>query len=371
MSKIIKDNIALVFIIFTTIIFYAFGDMGFAHLERHFILPFFLFVWLFGIMLWSSFLVVHHADALALKLGEPFGTLILTLSVISIEVILISAIMLTGVHNPTLGRDMMFSVLMIALNGLVGLSLLLGGIRHLEQRFNLQGANTFFIVLVPLAVISLIIPSYTRTTLEATFSTAQNIFLILISAALYGSFLLIQTLRHREYFMAPKIEQDEIEKTYKQPHTQNPRSALYHTFFLFIYMIPIVLLSKKLAIIIDYGTTTFGAPSALGGLIVALLVLSPEGLAAINAATANQIQRSINICLGSALATIGLTVPAILLIGLYTDQIVVLGLEQKNRVLLVLTLFVSYITFSNGKSNVIQGIVHLVLFACYIMLIFD
>ncbi|WP_252176995.1 hypothetical protein [Endozoicomonas sp. 4G] len=322
-----------------------------------------LFLVLFVAMLWSSFGVVRHADVLAGQLGEPYGTLILTLSVISIEVIVISAVMLTGSHNPTLGRDVMFSVLMIVLNGLVGLSLLLGGARHVEQTFNLQGANSFLSILIPLSVLGLILPNYTESTRIGTFSPGQIIFLVVINIVLYLAFVGMQAMRHRHYFVGDNEGSD---------HRAEKRlSVLSHTLLLFCYMIPIVLLSKKLAVIVDYGIAELGAPTDLGGMIVAILVLSPEGMAAIRAARANNLQRSINICLGSALATIGMTIPAVLLIGTLTSRTVVLGLNNVDALLLVLTLLVSMVNFSSGKSNLFQGMTHLTLFFCYIMLIFD
>ncbi|WP_281648403.1 hypothetical protein [Parendozoicomonas sp. Alg238-R29] len=315
-------------------------------------------------MLWSAFGVVKHADSLAEKLGEPFGTLILTLSVISIEVIMISAVMLTGAHNPTLGRDMMFSVLMIVLNGLVGLSLLLGGFRHVEQYFNLQGANSFLCVLIPLSVLGLILPNFTESTSTGTFSGEQITFLIIINVALYLAFLGIQTLRHQDYFIG------NIESEHKHSFSQHlPIPA--HAALLVCYMLPIVFLSKKLAVVVNYGIVELGAPANLGGMIVAIIVLSPEGMAAIRAAQANNLQRSINICLGSALATIGMTVPAVLAIGLMTGETIILGLNNVDSLLLLLTLFISLVNFSSAKSNIIQGLVHLTLFFCYIVLIFD
>lgn len=322
-----------------------------------------LFLILFVVMLWSSFGVVRHADGLAEQLGEPYGTLILTLSVISIEVIVISAVMLTGSHNPTLGRDVMFSVLMIVLNGLVGLSLLLGGVRHVEQTFNLQGANSFLGILVPLSVLGLILPNFTESTSIGTFSLEQIVFLVVMNVVLYLAFLGMQAMRHRHYFVGDNEASD---------HSDEKRlSVSSHTLLLLCYMVPIVLLSKKLAVIVDYGISELGAPSDLGGMIVAILVLSPEGMAAIKAARANNLQRSINICLGSALATIGMTIPAVLLIGVLTSKTIVLGLNNVDALLLVLTLLVSIVNFSSGKSNLFQGVTHLTLFFCYIILIFD
>jgi Ca2+:H+ antiporter len=335
-----------------------------------------LFAWLFLIMLWSSFAVVRHADCLAIKLGEPYGTLILTLAVISIEVVVITAVMLTGENNPTLGRDMMFSVLMIVLNGLVGLSLLLGGLRHVEQAHNLQGANAYLGVLVPMSVLGLVLPNYTMSTPAGYMSSAQAIFAIVATGALYLAFLGIQTIRHREYFIGPSGQKVNVEDSLGDADHHDHgdldiRSVPFHGIMLVAYMIPIVMLSKSLAKIIDYGISVAGAPAALGGFLVAILVLSPEGMAAVRAALGDKLQRSINICLGSGLATIGLTVPAVLIVGMVTGKGVVLGLKPVDTALLLTTLAVSMINFSSKRSNFIQGLVHLVLFTAYVVLIFD
>jgi len=321
------------------------------------------FLVIFAVMLLCSFSVIRHADALALKLGEPYGTLILTLSVITIEVIAISAVMLTGSDNQTLARDMMFAVLMIVLNGLVGVSLLIGGWKYKEQNFNLQSVNTYLAVLTTLAVFSLVLPIVTRTTSTGTFSTAQTFFAIGVTIALYVIFLGIQSIRHKNYFM--------LEGSNDEHHEIKTKSMPYHIVMLLLYMIPIVVLSKKLALIVDYGTAVLGAPAALGGMLVAILVLSPEGLASISAAKNNNLQRSINICFGSALATISMTVPAVLFISLLINKQIVLGLDYPEMILLILTLFVSAINFSSGRSNVLHGALHLLLFMIYLLLIFD
>jgi Ca2+:H+ antiporter len=331
-----------------------------------------LFAWLFVVMLWGSFGVVRHADCLAIRLGEPYGTLILTLSVISIEVIMISAVMLTGAQNPELGRDMMFAVIMIVLNGLIGISLLLGGLRHIEQRQNPLGATTFLVVLIPLACLTLIMPNYTTATDVGTYSTGQMIFLSVATIVLYGGFLFIQTMRHSGYFVAPAENVEHGVATEIHDHGDlEVRSVAFHAVLLVSYMLPIVLLSKSMAKVVDFGIAGAGLPAALGGMLVAVLVLAPEGLAAIEAARANRLQRSINICAGSALATIGLTVPAVLGIGLVTGIPVRLGLDDAEAALLVITFFVGVVNSMSARTNVIQGLVHLVLFATYIVLIFD
>jgi Ca2+:H+ antiporter len=330
-----------------------------------------LFAWIFAVMLWSAFGVARHADELAIGLGEPYGTLLLTLAVTIIEVSLIAAIMLTGENDPHLARDTMFAVLMIVLNAMVGTTLLFGGIRHRQQHFNVGGANAFLAVIVPLSVFALVVPDFTAT--APGLSRPQQIFFAGVTILLYLVFLAIQTVRHRGLFIGPDVELSAFEEhAARWTDRREPAGALiYHAVLLVLSMLPVVLLSKDLAVFVDYGVFRLGAPAALGGVIVAILVLTPEGLGALHAAAANRLQRAVNICLGSALATIGLTVPAVLLIGLVTGAPVELGLEPIEMVLLLLTLLVSTLTFGSGHTNILQGAVHLVLFLAYVVLIFD
>lgn len=331
----------------------------------------FLFLWVFAVMLWLAFGVVRHADSLAVLLGEPYGTLILTVSVISIEVVMISAVMLTGENNPTLARDTLFSVLMIALNGFTGLTLLVGALRHREQVYNLKGAGAYLGVIIPLAGLGIILPRYTTSAPGGQVSPLMAVYLIIMSIALYGVFLAIQTLRHRSYFEQPRATGSENEPAADDHGDLVVRSLGYHLLLLPLTMLPIVLLSKKMAMLVDHGVSTLSAPQALGGFLVAILVLSPEGMAAVKAALANQLQRTMNIALGSALSTIGLTIPAILAISLFTGKTVELGLENAEAYLLLITLLVSVVNIQSERTNVLQGVVHLVLFLTYVVLIFN
>jgi Ca2+:H+ antiporter len=304
-------------------------------------------------------------------LGEPYGTLILTISVISIEVSVISAVMLAGGSGPTLARDTMLAVLMIVLNGMVGVSLVIGGIRYREQDYNLPGARAFLAVLITLATVALILPRFTISTADASLTPRQSVLISLATIVLYGTFLAIQTVRHSGFFMEAKIDGTSVPEHGKHPESLQPRSVPYHAMFLPLTLIPIVLLSKKLAVLVDEGILALNAPLAIGGILIALLVLAPEGLAAFRAAALNHLQRAVNICLGSALATICLTVPAISTIGLLTDTHVVLGLDPAEMVMLVLTLALSVMTFGGTRTSVLQGAVHLVVFFIYLILIFD
>jgi Ca2+:H+ antiporter len=326
-----------------------------------------IFVWLFGVVMGSALSVVRHGDRLAEMLGEPYGTLILTLAVTAIEVMSISAVMLHGANNPTLVRDTLFAIVMIVLGGMVGGSLLMGGIRHREQHYNLQGANAYLSVIIPLSVLTLSLPNFTVTTPGPTLSFAQQVFLVAMSVGLYSAFLAIQTGRHRGYFTVDETD----EGSYRRRSRLAAPRLIQHGSLLIAYMLPVAFLAEQLAHPIDYLIETLQAPAALGGVIIALLVATPEAIAAMRAAMANTLQRSINIFLGSVLATIGLTVPVMLAISHFTRHEVYLGLDSANNVLLLLTLAVSVVTFASGRTNILQGAVHVVLFAAFVMLIFQ
>jgi len=328
-----------------------------------------MFAWLFASIIFGSASVVRHADGLAVLLGEPYGTMILTLSVASIEIMTIAIVMTTGDPNPTLARDTMFSVVMIVLNGLVGLALLLGGLRYKEQEYNLQGVNAYLSVIVALSVFGLVMPNLTTSTAGGTFSLGQEAFLIVMCVGLYAVFLAIQTTRHRAFFL-DRMEDDPHTGQSSGPHASiGVRSTPYHTLLLVIYLLLVIFLAEKLAILLNHGIDALGAPSALGALAVAILVLAPEGLGGIRSALANHMQRAVNILLGSVLATLALTIPAVVIIGISQGTSVVLGLEQIEVGMLVLTLLVTMLTFASGRTNVLQGAVHMMLFLAYVMLL--
>ncbi len=355
----------------TVALVYAFRTPLFGDLQNH-VHTLLVFLWLFGVILWCSFGVVRQADAVAWHLGEPYGTLVLTLSVIVIEVSIMASIILHGDNNPTLARDTMFATLMIALNGLVGAALLMGALRYWEQEYNLEGARAFLVVIASLAVFALILPSFTKTEPDPSLSPFQAGLFGAITIAFYAIFLAIQTMRHRAFFAEPVDGNGNQRKAaYAQHDGQAEGSLVYHVVMLLLTLAPVVVLAEFLAVIVDFGIEDLRLPTALGGILVAILVLAPEGLTALHAALDNQLQRAVNVCLGSALATIGLTIPAVLAVGLYTGSPMHLGLDQVDTVLLILTLFVSAFTFGGGRTNVLQGAVHLLLFVVYLALIFS
>ncbi|WP_293323475.1 calcium:proton antiporter, partial [Parvibaculum sp.] len=347
--------------ILTSLVFLFFGSYLFQGLSNGIWLGV-LFVWIFAVVLGAAVGVVRHAEALSEKLGEPYGTLVLTVSIALIEVLSITAIMMHGGENPTLVRDTLFSVVMIVMGGMVGLSLLLGALRHHEQSFNLQGANAYLGVIVPLAVFSLILPDFTKSTEGGTYSLGQMIMLGVMATGLYAIFVLIQTGRHRAYFSLSDIGGEEA-------HEVEETGILPHALLMLAYMVPVVFLVEQLAVPVDYVVETLHAPVAIGGVIMATLVATPEAIGGVKAALHNQLQRSVNIFLGSVLATIGLTVPAMLAVAYWAGFDLVLGLEPSDTIILVLMLAVSVITFSSGRTNLLQGAVHVLIFIAFLFLI--
>ena len=331
-----------------------------------------VFVWLLGIIIWSSFGVVHEAEDLAHRLGEPYGTLILTLSIVIIEVALVGAVMLGAKGAPTLGRDTMFAVLMIVLNGVVGIGLLIGGLRHFQQRYNLKGASSYLAVIIPLTVIPLFLPNFTTSTPDGTLTAFQAVAFSVFTVALYGAFLALQTGRHSMFFREP--DEDGRPAAHSEAGAASPSSAsevLPRVGLLLANILPIVILSKGLAAVLDFGIAKLGAPAALGGILIAMVVFTPECIAALRAITSNQLQRAVNLCLGAAASTLGMTVPAVLLIGVFTGQPVVLGLSATNMVIAAMTLLLSTLTFTGTRTTMLEGAVHLAVFFVFIVLVFS
>ncbi|MBL8381206.1 MAG: ionic transporter y4hA [Burkholderiales bacterium] len=307
---------------------------------------------------------VHHAEVVAHRVGEPFGTLILALAVTVIEVALVVSMMLSGgAGAATVVRDTVYAAIMIVCNGVVGLCLVVGGIRHHVLHFRVDATGPTISVLAALATLTLILPNFTTSTSGPTFSPSQLAFAGLASLALYGAFVFVQTVRHRDYFLPVETEP-------REAHVVPPRTAVALTSLalLVVCLLAVVGLAKTLAPSIRNGVEAAGAPLAVVGIIIALLVLMPETWAAVRAAARNRMQVSLNLALGSGLATIGLTIPVIAALSLPLDLPLSLGLPGKETVLLALTLLVSAVTLGSGRATVLQGAVHLVLFAAFLFL---
>ena len=312
----------------------------------------------------SAFSVVRHADVLAHRLGEPYGSLILSLSVVILEVSLISALMATGDAAPALMRDTLYSIIMIVTAGLVGFALLLGGRKFATQYLNLAGVKQYMIAIFPLAILVLVFPNALP---DGNFSTAQALLIAAISAAMYGVFLLIQTKTHQSLF----VYEHEDESDDGDPHHGKPsaHSSLWHTAWLIVHLIAVISVTKMNANPLEHLLTELNAPEQFTGFLVALLILSPEGLGAIKAVLMNQVQRAMNLFFGSVLATISLTVPAVTLIATLTGQQLIFGLEPPHMVMMIAVLILCHISFSTGRTNVLNGAAHLALFIGYLMTI--
>ena len=323
--------------------------------------------WLFAavllvILFGTVFAAVHHAEVVAERIGEPFGTLLLTLSVTIIEVALIATIMLGEQTVTTLARDTVFAVVMIVCNGLVGICILAGGLRYREQDIQVSGSSVYLSVLSVLATITLIMPNYTLTTPGPVYSQGQLDFVSVVTILLYAVFLYTQTVRHRDYFIAGPDAVGEP--------SVSSRTMLLSLALLLISLLTVVLLAKKFSQVVDATAALIGAPPAFAGILVALLILLPESVAAVDAARRNQLQKSINLALGSSLATIGLTVPAVDVAAYALGKQLVLGLPAQEVVLLALTLVLCMLTLGSGRTNILFGLVHLVVFAVFVFLVF-
>jgi Ca2+:H+ antiporter len=317
------------------------------------------------ILFGTVFAAVHHADVIAERIGEPYGTLLLTLSVTIIEVALIATIMLgEKAIATTLARDTVFAVVMIVCNGLVGVCILAGGLRYREQDIQVAGSSLYLSVLAVLATITLIMPSYTVTTPGPIYSLGQLGFVSVVTILLYGVFLYTQTVRHRDYFVI-----DFTGASGNGSHASG-RMIFFSVVLLLVSLLAVVLLAKKFSQVVDAGTALIGAPAAFAGIVVALLILLPESVAAVSAARKNDLQKSINLALGSSLATIGLTIPAVAVAAYVLDKQLVLGLPALDKVLLALTFVVGMLTLGTGRTNILFGMVHLVVFAVFIFLVF-
>lgn len=311
---------------------------------------------------------IHHAEVVAHRVGEPFGTLVLAVAVTIIEVALIVALMLAGGAGANaLARDTVFSAIMIASNGIVGLCLVVGGIRHGVLRYRVEGTSPALAALGALAGLTMVLPSFTTTTTGPTYSNAQLAFAGIASLVLYGVFVFVQTVRHRDYFLPVVIAGDSPDK---DSHAATPPNgvALTSLGLLIVSLLGVVGLAKALAPALDAGVAAAGLPQAVAGVVIALIVLLPETGAAVRAARGNRMQSSLNLALGSGLASIGLTIPVVAALSPLFPFALVLGLPPMQLVLLTMTLIIGTLTLGSGRATVMQGAVHLILFAAFLFL---
>lgn len=321
---------------------------------------------LFGVALMLSVLAaVHHAEVVAHKVGEPLGTLVLALAVTVIEVALIVSIMLAGgAKAAAVPRDTVYAAIMIICTGVLGLCVLIGAARHRVQTFRVAGANAGLSALMALATLSLVLPTFTTTTGEGTYSNAQLVFAGVASLTLWLVFIFVQTVRHRDYFLP------EADANNEHVHAEPPRTwhAWASVGLLLVALVAVVGLAKLLSPSIERAVSDAGLPKAVIGVVIALLVLMPETVAAVRAAHANRLQTSLNLAIGSALASIGLTIPAVAVVSVWLGLPLQLGIVGKDLILLLLTFGTAILTLAQGRTTVMQGAVHLVIFGAFLFL---
>jgi Ca2+:H+ antiporter len=323
-----------------------------------------------AVLVGAVLVAVHHAEVVAHRVGEPFGTLVLALAVTAIEAALILSMMTAGgADMAVLPRDSLYAAVMIICTGVVGVCILAGGLAHGEQTFRVEGAGPGLAALIVLTTLAFVLPVFTTTTTVpyGTYSRPQLVFAAASSAVLWAIFVFFQAVRHRDYFIPPPARAADPDAHAEPPTT---RAAWASFALLLVSLVAVVGLAKKLSPFIERGVEAAGAPRAVVGIVIASLVLLPETLAAVNAARANRLQTSMNLAIGSALACIGLTVPVVVAASLALDLPLVLGLQPKDVALLALTFLVSAVTLGTGRTSMMQGAIHLVLFAAYLFLAF-
>ena len=316
-----------------------------------------------GILLFATVLAaVHHAEVVAHKVGEPYGTIILAICITILEVGLIISFMLSGGEGAlTYARDTVFAAVMLILNGILGVCIWVGSRKYKEQFFMRSSATTYLVSLVAILVLTLVLPNYTSSMVGPYYSTSQLIFVSLSCLVIYAAFLMFQTVRHRNYFIVTEADQ-----TTHEADPPTVTKTLLSLLLLVICLAVVIFMAKGLSPVIEDFVENAGAPRALVGVIIATVVLLPEGFAAVRAAAKNQIQTSINLGLGSALASVGLTIPAVSVVCVTMDIPFVLGIDTKSVILLALSVFTVMLSLSRGKTNHLYGTVLLVNLAAYI-----
>lgn len=321
------------------------------------------------LLILSVMSAVHHSEIIAERVGEPYGTIILAISITVIEVSIIVSLMLSeGSEATSLARDTVYAATMLILNGIIGLCLLIGSIKHYEQNFSTSSVNIGLVSLISIIVFTLVFPTFTESVHGSYYSTPQLIFASIACLVIYGSFLFAQTKGYRQYFLTNGTNEDES-KTH--PIEINKKTFYTSLVFLLVSLGIVVLLAKTLSPTIEKIIIGYSLPKSLVGVIIAIIILLPEAIAAIIAARKNRLQTSLNLALGSALASIGLTIPSVAIVCITMGMPIVLGLDIKSIVLLALSVFIVMLSLSKGKSNIVYGVVLLVnLFAFMFLMIY-
>lgn len=372
LTKFFKTELSFILAVLTLVILYFVGTSE--SIKSSLVGEILLFLVVFAIIIYAALGVVHHAELLAYKFGEPYGTMILTLSAVTVEIIMIATMMSHGDSDPEIAKDAIFSTLMILLNGLTGLIMLIGGIKYGEQKYNMKSTNSFFSMIIGITGIGLFLPLLIPMKSYAMF----EIFLVIACMLLYIFFLRMQSKEHSYYFKFDNIIQNNSvnkkENNHHQEHhnlpPRNKINTLYHFVMLAATIAAISILAESLSVFVDDGIEKLHLPAGIAGLIIALIIVSPEGLTAIRAGLSNDMQRVINISLGSMLSTVSLTIPAVLVVGMIINQDVTLGLNPLQSIMVITSLLVGLLSCKDGETNALSGFIHFMLFVTFIFLIF-
>ena len=318
---------------------------------------------LFAVIIYAAMAVAHHAEMLAERFGEPYGTLILTFSAVVVEIVII-VIMMMHAENPTLARDTIYAAIMLDINGLLGVAAIIGGIKYGEQPYNVDSSNSYLSMLLVAIGIAMVLPHF----VGAEHSNMFLVFTVITFVLLYVTFTRVQLTSHK-YFFEYESAEDKCEET-GHCETHREINAVYHTVALVAYIVAIGALAEVLSVFMGNTLATFGLPLAIGAVGVALISASPELIVAVRAALDNRMQTVINIALGASLATILLTIPAVILVSYFMGMNLELAITPVQGVMLGLTLLVSIVNFNDGETNVLEGFLHFILFIVFAFLLF-
>ena len=362
-TQFLKKELSFILAVIFLVVLSFFGKSPV--LKESLLLEGLIFLLVFSVIIYAALGVVHHAELLAYKFGEPYGTMILTLSAVTVEIIMIATMMTHGDADPVIARDTIFSTLMILLNGLTGLIMLIGGIKFGEQKYNIKSTNSYFSMIFGIVGIGLFLPLAIPGGRYYLYET----FLIIVCIVLYIFFLRMQAKEHNYYFKFDSIQKNVPGESEHLPEKKDI-STIYNFVMLLATIAAISILAESLSVFVDDGIEKLQLPSAAAGLLIAIIIVSPEGLTAIRAGLNDDMQRVINISLGSMLSTVSLTIPAVLIVGLLINQDIHLGLTPIQSVMVIVSFLVGILSCKDGESNALQGFIHFMLFITFVFLIF-
>ena len=370
LKTILKNEQPLFLGVATYFVFLLFGKSWFQQLGNPLVFII-LFVVLSAVMIWLSFSVVKHEGVISDRLGEPRGSLVLTISFVTIEVVLVTMVMTSGHHYPTFGRDTVFSIVMIMAYGVTGAVILIGALRFGEQSYNLRGTSVYMDILILVTGLGLVLPHFTKPQPDAELTVPMTGYLIIMPLILYAVFLFIQAYRHKHFFQSVNQNRENTSAIMEEQQDDTAQRSPYHFLFLILNLIPIFMLSTFMGPLIDHAIFVLHAPQSFAGLVVAMIVLTPKVVSALRSSLHNDLQHALNTTLGTVAAVTCLMIPTILLIGLFIEEPVRMGLDKPEIFLLIIGFLISLTNLAQNKTNIMTGLANMLIFLTYIFLLFD